>query len=265
MTAIDVPPTLGSGLAARFRIIHALLVREVRSRSPQSRFGYALDLAQPCMQLAMMYAVFWGIGRKPDFGNNLFIFLVSGILPYFLFTHTVSRVMGTVPRIRGMRPLGVIMPMDIAITLTIFELIAITNLGVLSLTVAAIFGVHDVLPHDYMQIIIATVLVGLTGLGVGLTNSYLVELYSPYRLIWAVASRSLIFFSNLFYVVDFFPPVLRNILWWNPLLHGVIWFRVGMFQNYPTLTFSPWYLIAWCIGSVLVGLVLERVVPPDRL
>jgi capsular polysaccharide transport system permease protein len=250
-----------SVIRTRARIVYALMQREVRSRSPGSRLGYLLDLAQPCLQLGMMYVVFWGIQRRADFGNSLFLFLLSGVVPYFLFTHTAAKVMGTVSRIRVMRPLGVVIAIDVAIALTILELISITLLCVGGLTIAALLRVPGAMPYDPFQMVLGLFITALTGMGVGLCNSYIAQFFPSWRVIWTVIARSLIFLSNVFYVIDFLPKLAREILWWNPLLHGVIWFRIGMFPHYPTMTFSPGYLIAWCLGSLLMALVFERVVP----
>jgi len=244
-------------------VIYALLLREIRSRSPATRLGFLMDLALPCMQLAMMYTVFWAIGRKPDFGGNLFVFLFSGVVPYFLFTHVASRVMGTLPRVRVLRPFGVVQPIDVATMLMVLELIAISLLGTVSVLAAVAAGVSNAVPNDFLQIVLSMVVLAFTGLGVGLCNSYLVQIFAPWRILWTVLARSLIFLSGVFYTVDFFPPVGRRILWWNPLLHGIIWFRSGMFAHYPNQTLSVSYLLTWCIGSLLLALILERIIQPE--
>jgi capsular polysaccharide transport system permease protein len=128
-----------------------------------------------------------------------------------------------------------------------------------ALAIAAAFGMPNAEPYNVGQIVLSVIAMSFTAFGVGLFNSCLVEYFGAWRLLWSVIARSLIFFSNVFYVVDFLPPIARKILWWNPVLHGVIWFRIGLYPNYPTLTFSPSYMLAFSAVMLLAGMIMERI------
>ena len=240
------------------RIWRALIVRDIALRSPGSRLGYLLDLSQPFMQLGLMYVVFYYINRRPDFGPSLFIFLFSGIFPFFLFTHTATRIMPVFRRARDFATLTKIGPIDLAIALAVLETLTILVMGAGALSIAGAFGIQNATPYDNSQIVLSILATSFLALGVGIFNSCLAEYFHIWRLLWSVFARSLIFFSNVFYVVDFFPPAARNILWWNPLLHGVIWFRKGLYNNYPSLTFSPIYMLSFGAVALLLGLAMER-------
>lgn len=43
------------------------------------------------------------------------------------------------------------------------------------------------------------------------------------------------------------------------MLHGVALFRAGYLSDYDTIYMSPLYLSQWAIGSVVVGLCLQRI------
>ena len=68
-----------------------------------------------------------------------------------------------------------------------------------------------------------------------------------------------IFFSSVFYVIDFLKHPGRDVLWWNPLLHGVVWFRTAIYPDYPANILSKPYMLTFCALSILIGLALERV------
>lgn len=245
-------------MADSFRVWGAIMVRDIGLRAPGSRFGYLLDLVQPFFQLGMMYGVFYNIGRVSDFGPSLFVFLFSGVFPYFLFTHTSARIMTVYKRARAFAPLRRIGTFDLAIALMVLETLTVVVMGAGALVIAAAFGLPNAVPYNPGQLVLSVFALSFSALGIGLLNSCLVEYFGAWRLLWSVIARSLIFFSNVFYVVDFLPPVARSILFWNPVLHGVIWFRIGLYPNYPSLTFSPFYMLAFSAVALLAGMVMER-------
>lgn len=42
------------------------------------------------------------------------------------------------------------------------------------------------------------------------------------------------------------------------MLHGVEWFRTGFYLTYPTECLDKTYLMSWALGSIFLGLILER-------
>jgi capsular polysaccharide transport system permease protein len=73
-----------------------------------------------------------------------------------------------------------------------------------------------------------------------------------------VPLRLLYITSGCFFLPDALPPAIRDILWWNPVLHGITLFREGYYQRYESHMLDLQYLFIWCIGAVLVALVSER-------
>ena len=246
-------------LSNSLRIWVALMVRDIRTRRGQSRLNYLLTMAEPFGQLGFIYAVFLALGRKADFGHSLFLFLVSGVMPYFLFTHITNRAMGVLRLAQPMRPFRLVNAVDVGIAILFLEMLTVTLIVVIIFIGCWVAGIPEAVPVDPLASIEAFVLISFTAFGVGLTNACIASSVIGYRLLWTLVSRSLIFFSNVFYVVDFLSIDFRDVLWWNPLLHGIIWFRTGMYEHYPQLTLSHSYLIVFCTLSILTGLALERI------
>jgi capsular polysaccharide transport system permease protein len=237
----------------------ALMLRDIRTRRGPSRLTFLLALVEPLGQLLMVYVVFRALGRKADFGPNLFLFLLTGVLPYFQFTHIVSRIMSAVRVAQPMLPLRVVTVVDVAVAQLLVETLTIIIVGTVLLGGASFFGVEGAAPNDGIQLLLAVFVTSMTAFGVGLFNASVAGHFSVYRMVWTLVARSLIFFSSVFYVVETLPQGFRDALWWNPLLHGVIWFRTGIFQYYPANTLSYSYALTFCLGSILLGLSAERV------
>lgn len=247
-------------LRDRGRIWLALMLRDIRSRRGRTAESFLLILIEPVGQLLIVYLVFMALRRRPDYGDSLFLFLLSGVLPYFLFTHVVGRIMGAIRVAQPMLPLGAISVVDVAIAQLVLETLVVAGMGSVLLLGTWLSGVNSAMPHNGLQITMAFAATALAAFGTGLFNAAVVTFFTAYRLAWTLFARSLLFFSSVFYVVEQLPPEFRDWLWWNPLLHGVIWFRNGIYPGYPTATLSYAYLIGFGLFATLMGLALENLV-----
>lgn len=250
---------IGDGLHTQGRVIIALMLREMRLRSVQSRLSYLLALLEPILQLAMMMGIFTIIGRRPEFGTSLLLFLGTGILPFFLFTHVSGRSTGAIRASGLVRALTPIQPLDIMLARALLETATLLIVAVLLFGTIYATGVKDAIPSRPLLAIQGFAATALLAIGVGLINGVIGAFFRLWAVIYGVLSRSLLFLSGVFFVPDFMPPPIRYWLSWNPLLHGLEWFRSGFYPTYPTLTLDTTYLIGCGIGALLIGLALERV------
>jgi capsular polysaccharide transport system permease protein len=53
------------------------------------------------------------------------------------------------------------------------------------------------------------------------------------------------------------PPGFQAVLWWNPFLHCVEWFRTSTYLDYHALLSKP-YLLGLSTALLTSALVLER-------
>jgi len=244
----------------RARIWLALMLRDIRSRRGRSPESFLLSFAEPVGQLLVVYFVFAALSRRADFGDSLLLFLLTGVIPYFLFTHIVGRIMGAIRVALPMLPLGAVSVIDVAIAQLILETLIVAVVGAVLLFVIWMIGIDEAAPQSLPRIVLAVLTTALAAFGVGVLNAATVVFFTAYRLIWTLIARSLIFFSSVFFVADALTPELRDMLWWNPLLHGVILFRTGIYDSYPDDMLSIGYLIGFGLATLLAGLSLERLV-----
>ncbi|MEO1329855.1 MAG: ABC transporter permease, partial [Pseudomonadota bacterium] len=202
--------------------------------------------------------VFSLIGRRPAFGDSEVLFLVTGIIPYMMFLQATSAVRRD--ELQGGKE---------ASPLTSTATYALANvLTHLLITLAAsvticssmhLLGIRHALPSQPLVAIAGILLTALLAFGFGLCNAMLASMFSPWASVWRVATRGLFLLSGIFYVVDFLPYFAREILVWNPLVHGVILVRMGFYENHPTLAFDLHYFVAWGVCTTLAGLWLHRI------
>jgi capsular polysaccharide transport system permease protein len=66
------------------------------------------------------------------------------------------------------------------------------------------------------------------------------------------------FMSGVFYVVDLLTPSIRDVIVWNPLAHGIEWFRLGLYGRYLVHTLDREYLMGVAGIVLLVGITAHR-------
>jgi len=64
-------------LAITARVVAALLLRETRVRFGRSQIGYLWAVLEPVGGIVIFAFVFHVIGRVPDVGQSLYLFLVD--------------------------------------------------------------------------------------------------------------------------------------------------------------------------------------------
>lgn len=73
-----------------FELLSELTKREIKQRYKQSVLGYAWVILNPFFQMLVMAFVFSYIMRIPPLGVPYSIFLYAGLLPWTLFTNSIS-------------------------------------------------------------------------------------------------------------------------------------------------------------------------------
>lgn len=83
-------PALGllAQLGTRGRVVHALMRREMRSRYGKTRLGYVWAVMEPIAHLATLGSAFAVLNHSPPpIGDSLFLFYLTGVLPFLMFSH----------------------------------------------------------------------------------------------------------------------------------------------------------------------------------
>lgn len=246
-----------SPLRAKVRIVKTLMLREIKIQLRTSKLGYLLVLAEPAAQFVVMFSIFSFVGHQPSFGTSLGLFLATGLIPFFTFMHLSQRTMGAVRNAKTFAHLPIVNPLDNAIARGLLEYLTLVMVTVVVLA-ALIFLGYAPMPRDPAVLISAMLAIGLSAFGLGLVNGVLTKLSRAYAMAWSVVSRSLLFFSGVFYMPTNLPPAARDIVLWNPILHGLEWFRVGVFGSYPTGSLSRVYLLVFGLAMLTLGLLLLR-------
>ena len=252
--------SLARGAFIQLNVIHALVLRETRTRFGEHQLGYLWALIEPLLWIGS----FWGLyafGDRPAPHNlDVIGFLATGVLTYEIFDSNVGRIGDA---INGNKPLlfyPPVQPLDLVIARASLET------GTLTAVFAIIMGgtalLRGELPHidSLLRMLMGISLAALLGASLGRFLCMLGGLSNVVDRLRGPLLRPLFWISGLFYTLDDVPSDARHLILYNPVVHIVEIVRDGWFPEYVSRDADPLYVIWFILGFGLLGLLLERVV-----
>ncbi|MGH7097674.1 MAG: tetratricopeptide repeat protein [Stellaceae bacterium] len=252
------PRTSFSALLTQLRVLHALIIRETRTRFGESRLGYGWALLEPILHILMLSLFFAVLMHgQPPIGRYFFIFYYTGIIPYHLFVHTSSSMTYAITSNGSLLQLPLVSTFDVVLARGLLELATDLVVAVILLAGFTAIGQRAV-PSDLGGVGAALLAVWLFACGIGFLNAVITAFWKGWDKIWAQVTRILYFISGIFYVPANMPDWIRHILVWNPVLQAVDWFRTSFFEGYDPHWLDRSYLVVLALWTLLVGVALER-------
>lgn len=233
-----------------------LMAQYLGQRARAGKLSTLFMLAEPLILILVLYlirAVFRG--ALADYGTSTLLFYVTGLFPYFFFVRTSTLSRGAMnprqplPRIRSM---DVFMAQVGANTLIWLVVLLGLHLGMW------IYGIEQARPESVSTCATALFLLLMVAVGIGLLNSAIARFFPFWVTMYGILTRGLLFFSGVLHIADFYPLWLREWLVWNPILHGITWFRLGVYGRYPDYVLDEFYLVKCAIVLLFLGFVADR-------
>ena len=245
-------------LNVQSKVISALTLRETRSRYGNSKLGFFWALFEPFAHIVVFIGIFSALDRAVPLGESTGIFILTGIIPWLLYSNTVNNVMGGLKANKSLLGYPQVMPMDITISRVIIEAATLFIVMMFFLAVFSYLGVKVGI-DSFLQMSAAYGLLILLATGVGLINAAIVPIYPSYQSIYSSFSRPLYFISGVFFTADFLSPEVYEVIDFNPLIHLIEWFRSGYYSSFESNLYHPEYAVAVCVSVFALGLVVERI------
>jgi capsular polysaccharide transport system permease protein len=216
------PPGFFATLRTQGRVIHALIVRETRTRFGDSKLGYGWALIEPILHILMLSVVFAVMMRgRPPIGDEFFIFYYTGIIPYHLFVHTSSSMTYAITSNGALLQLPLVGTFDVLMARGLLELLTDTLVAAILLAGFGAIGL-GALPYDLLGVSAAMLMVWVLGCGAGFLNAVISAFAKSWEKIWSQLTRILYFCSGIFryYVASATKPGLGGT---RPRIDGTRW------------------------------------------
>ena len=249
--------SLARGLVTQFEVVHALALRETRTRFGAHQIGYLWAVLEPVLMVVTFIVVFMVVDRPAPDGMDLFSFMTTGILPYVVFANSLNQVANSISGNKALLFYPHVQPLDLVIARSLLELV--TGAAIL----VALMGTHalwtqELLIDQPLEVIGGWFFAGMLGTGFGLIFCALAEYSNVVDRARGPLMRPMFWISGVFFTVDHVPESMRETALINPLLHCTEMFRAGWFAEFDADFADTGYVLLWIVVLGFVGLALER-------
>lgn len=246
-----------SSLTITLAVWHALLLREALSRLFSKRAAWVWLLLEPAVHMAFMVFIFTVIRVRHVGGIDTGLWLMVGMLGFFLFRRTGTQGANAINANRTLFTYRQVKPVDTVLVRVVLEGLVMLMVSIFILSAAGLLGLNS-LPSDPLAVMEATAGLWLLGMGFGLVMSVLKELVSELDNIFGLLMTPLYLLSGVIVPLSAIPYPYREWLMYNPVAHGLEALRLGFAPYYhATSELSMFYLYGWALGLLFFGLLLQ--------
>ncbi len=248
--------TPDTAFTVQCRVLHALILRELKSRYGNRRLGFLWALIEPLLFISIFVAGFHLLGRGSQGGLPAPLFFVAGFSPFFLFRDVFSQVKSGA---QGHQTL-LMFPQVTRIDLLIAKVI-VNSLVSISVFLVLMVGLYCIGYHynidNPIGVLIGFALMISIGLGMGLVFGAIAIRYEFISSITnPILGRPLFLTSGLFFSASMLPPKAREICLYNPLLHCIEYIRSSLFVGFDSRYVDLQYVSIFALVLVSFGLML---------
>lgn len=255
-----VPQHWGDAARIQLRVISALIRRETRAHFGEYRLGYLWAIIEPTLHLLTYVVLFtYVFKRHVPLGGSTTLFMLTGMVPYFLFSKLSTYLSTAIDSNRPLLNLPPVKPLDLLISRAILE--AATYLFVAFIMLVSIYigGTMEAVP--YYPIRLAGGIAATTGfgIGVGVINVICRAFFRNWATFFGLLLAPMFFLSGIWFLPSAIPPPYRDYVLYNPMMHYIMWVRSGFYRNYDPAELDRGYAVSWSVLTILLGLTLLRV------
>jgi capsular polysaccharide transport system permease protein len=236
----------------------ALFLREALGRLFAARAAWFWLLAEPVFHVSYMLVIFTAIRVQHVGGIETPIWLMTGLLAFFMFRQTGTQGANGINANRSLFIYRQVKPVDTVLVRSALE--AVLLLCVMVIMLAGLWLLNwNPLPADPLTVLQAFFALWLLGLSYGLISSVVSELVPELDRILDFAMMPLYLISGVVFPLSAVPQPYRDWVMLNPVAHGVEAVRQGFSPYYHAVPeLSQPYLWACVLIVFFVGLVLHR-------
>lgn len=251
--------TIAQGALTQLHVVHALALRETRTRFGAHHLGYIWALLEPLFWIGTFWGLFTLAGREAPNGMPIVAFLATGVLPYEVAMKTADRCGNAVSGNRALLFYPQVQPIDLVLARGVLEGATYGAIFLVILGTEALVSQRFEI-HDPLLVAAGLGLGALFGTALGLVLCALSVLSNVVERLKGPLFRPLFWMSGLFFTAESVPSNVRDVLLYNPILHCVELVRDGFFPSYTAHHVDIGYVLVWIVALAFIGLTLERVV-----
>jgi capsular polysaccharide transport system permease protein len=247
-------------LKAQWRITHALMLHDIRTRMGGNAFGFlAMGVGWPLSHIVILLVINTAFGRAAPYGDSVALWFATGVVPFVAFQYMSRSLSLGVVLNRPLLTFPVVKITDVLLSRALIEVLDISLVVVIVFVLFWVCGI-DFAPRDFVQASLALLVMMLLGLGFGVLNAVIAAAFPFWITGYALCIMLFWISSGIVFVPDALPDTARIPLSYLPWLQGVEWMRSAYYDDYGARVLDKVYLLSFALTTVFCGLTLERLV-----
>jgi len=217
----------------QWRVVDALIYRELRTRVSDVKGGFLGVLIQPLGLIGIWTAFLTSLNVHRGGSLNVVLFLGSGVVLYTVFSQIANRSINAMEANEALLFYRPVKPIDTVIARTICE----TGLYTCCLLVICLgcwVALDKVVMNDLGLFFFTIFLASAIGFSTGLLFMVAGHTSPAFKSVAVWIPRILWFLSGVPFRYWLFPPWTRGFFVWNPLMHVIELNRRSMSEDYFT-------------------------------
>ncbi len=246
------------GLSVMRAAIRALLLRELQTRFGQYRLGYVWVLLEPLFSIGIMIFLFGTVMQRTLSGMEYEIFLLNGIIPFFMFRSGVTQALSATQSNKGLFSYRPVKPID-ALLARIFLEFLLKFIAYTFFSLAFLWFGSSISFEHIPALLFYWLLLFIFMLAFSLIFMVIGDFSKEVGKFLSVGFLILYLLSGILYSIQIIPVQYREYLLWNPLIHIIELMRHAVAPAYELVSgISLSYFVIWIILSLFIGLLLYK-------
>jgi capsular polysaccharide transport system permease protein len=236
-------------------VIFALFLREMRTRFGSRNLGIFWTIVEPASLIIILWVLFSFSMRRTLPGVDPPVFLVTGMLPFFLFRNIITRSMNAFTSNIGLFNYRQVKPIDALIARSIAECLIYFIVYLILIGVATIMGYQTGI-EDMVGLGFTIAMFIWFSFSMALVFAVIGAFSDGFKSMVIISQRPLLLASGVFFAASAVPEKYRWILLLNPVLHFLELIRSYYIDGFFSKDASFLYVFFWTVGSFGLGLWL---------
>lgn len=252
--------------AVEWRVVHALLMREILTRFGRHNIGFLWLFVEP-MLFTLGVTALWTLAERLH-GSDLPIaaFALTGYSAVLLWRNMPGRTIGAVEPNLALMYHRNVKVMDIFLARLILEAAGATiSFVVLSIVFIAVGLIEP--PEDVLRVTAGWFMLTWFGFSLAVLLGALNEEYQIIEKLWHPSAYLLFPLSGAAFLVDALPPAAQEAVLYLPMVHGVEYVREGYFGSQINARYDLQYMALCNTVLLLLGMAqlrkISRLVIPE--
>ena len=247
--------------AVQWRVIGALLMREIHTRYGRENLGFLWVIGEPILFCAGVAILWTAIRPAHEHGLPMTAFVVTGYVPLTMWRHCVGRAVKAFESNGSLLFHRQVTPLDIITARVALEVIGTIMAGLLVLLCAIAVGEMQS-PLNVGLIYLGMIYQAFFCYACALIISALSEVSDLVEKFIAVVMYLSLPFSGAFVMVDWVPEKYQYILLASPSVNNIEMIRAGQFGSaahaHYDLTYNTWITALLILIGISLTLRVRR-------